>query len=174
MQYPVRSLNATAQSTVQPMDGETLISRQNMDHHGSNGAGPCFSYSRMRSDGSRFTWGLGVGLCSPKVAFADRNRWQPFATVCGDAVRLSTLASASGVVQKACQVGSRRRMYFVVCRGGVCVSDLWRRNYIGVCGGGVCVTHLWRRSDIRVCRCLCERSVSPQLYWCLQRRCQCE
>ena len=30
-----------------------------------------------------------------------------------------------------------RRSYIGVCRGGVCVRDLWRRRYIGVCRGGV-------------------------------------
>ena len=53
--------------------------------------------------------GLGVRLCSPKVAFASAtvgNRLQPFATVCVRAVRLSTVASASGGVPKACQVES--------------------------------------------------------------------
>ena len=58
-------------------------------------------YSRMRSEGSRFIWG--------EVAFAKscvcvRNRPQPSATVCMSAVRLSTVASASGVVPKARQV----------------------------------------------------------------------
>ena len=51
--------------------------------------------------------GLGVRLCSPSFAFAFatvRNRRQPFATVCVTAVRLSTVASASGVVLKTCQV----------------------------------------------------------------------
>ena len=51
--------------------------------------------------------GLGVRLRSPKVAFATAtvgNRRQPSATVCVSAVRLSTVASASGVVLKACQV----------------------------------------------------------------------
>ena len=60
--------------------------------------------------------GLGVRLCSPSFAFA-------FATVRNrSAVRLSTVASASGVVPKACQ----------------------------------------------------GESLSPQFYWCLQRRCLCE
>ena len=51
--------------------------------------------------------GLGVRLCSPSFAFAFasvRNRPQPSATACGDAVRLSTVASVSGVDQKACQI----------------------------------------------------------------------
>ena len=66
--------------------------------------------------------GLGVRLCSPSFAFATAtvgNRPQVFATACVRAVSLSTAASASGVVQKACHID-----------------------------------------------CL-----SPQLYWCLQRRC---
>ena len=51
--------------------------------------------------------GLGVRLCSRKVVsvFATvRNRPQPSATVCVTAVRLSTVASASGLVLKACEV----------------------------------------------------------------------
>ena len=81
-------------------------------------------------------------LCSPSFAFATAtvgNRRQPFATVRVRAVRLSTVASASGVVPKACQVELWRRSYIGVCRGGVCESDLCRRSYIGVCRGGVCV-----------------------------------
>ena len=34
-----------------------------------------------------------------------------------------------------------------ICRGSVCVSDLWGRSFIGVCRGGVCVSdlcYLWR------------------------------
>ena len=80
--------------------------------------------------------GLGVRLCSPSFAFAVatvRNRSQPFATACGSAVRLSTVASVSGMVPKACQVQSWRRSSIGVCRGGVCESDLCRRSYIGVC-----------------------------------------
>ena len=73
----------------------------------------------MRSEGSRFTWGSGGEAVFAKFCVCVRNRSQVFATACGDAVRLSTVASASGGVQKACQVD-----------------------------------------------CL-----SPQLYWCLQRRC---
>ena len=77
--------------------------------------------------------GLGVRLCSRKVVsmFATvRNRSPTTATVCVTAVRLSTVASAPGVVLKACQVD--------------CVSP---QLY-------------WRLQR----RCLCERSVSPQLY----------
>ena len=93
--------------------------------------------------------GLGVRLCSRKVVsmFATvRNRSRATATVCVSAVRLSTVASAPGVIPKACEVESCRRSYIGVCSGGVCVSDLCRRSYIGVCSGGVCVSALWRRS----------------------------
>ena len=133
--------------------------------------------------------GLGVRLCSRKVVSMSatvHNRSQATATVCVSAVRLSTVASASGAAPKACQVESWRhsyigvcrggvceidlcrRSYIGVCRGGVCVSDLCRRSYIGVCSGGVCVSDLCRRRYIGVCRGgVCESDLSPQLYWCL-------
>ena len=63
---------------------------------------------------SRFTWGSGGEAVFAKSCVCDRNRSQPSATVrnrrqpsatvCVRAVRLSTVASASGVVLKACQV----------------------------------------------------------------------
>ena len=72
------------------------------------------SFSRMRSEGSRFTWGSGDEAVFAKFCVCVRNRSQPFATVrnrrrpvatvCVSAVKLSTVASASGVVPKACQV----------------------------------------------------------------------
>ena len=46
--------------------------------------------------------GLGAGLCCQVL----RLRSQPTATVCVRAVRLSTVANASGGVPKACQVDS--------------------------------------------------------------------
>ena len=61
-------------------------------------------FSRMRSEGSRFTWGSGGEAVFAKFCVCDRNRSQPSATACGDAVRLSTVASVSGVDQKACQI----------------------------------------------------------------------
>ena len=61
-------------------------------------------FSRMRSEGSRFTWGSGGEAVFAKFCVCDRNRPQPSATACGDAVRLSTVASVSGVDQKACQI----------------------------------------------------------------------
>ena len=57
----------------------------------------------MRSEGSR----LGVRLCSRKVVSVSatvRKCSQPFAIVCVSAVKLSTAASASGLVLKACEV----------------------------------------------------------------------
>ena len=69
-----------------------------------------------RSEGSRFTWGSGGEAVFAKSCVCDRNRRQPSATVgnrrqpsataCVSAVRLSTVASVSGVVPKACQVES--------------------------------------------------------------------
>ena len=39
----------------------------------------------------------------------------------------------------------------LVCRGGVCESDLCRRNYIVVCKGGVYEIDLCARNYIGVC-----------------------
>ena len=119
--------------------------------------------------------GLGVRLRSPSFAFAVAtvpNRRQPSATA-----RLSTVASTAGVLQKVCQVESCRRSYIGVSRGAVSVSDLCRRNYIGISRGAVSLSDLCRRSlimfDWRLQRCcLCEWSVSPELYRRLQRSCQ--
>ena len=91
----------------------------------------------MRSEGSRFTWGSGGEAVFAKFCVCGRNRSQVSATACGDAVRLSTVASVSAGAQKLCQVESCRRSYIGVCRGGACVNDLCRRSYIGVCRGGV-------------------------------------
>ena len=63
-------------------------------------------FSRMRSEGSRFIWRSGGEAVFAKFCVCVRNRRQPSATVCGDAVRLSTVASAPGVVPKGCQVDS--------------------------------------------------------------------
>ena len=117
-----------------------------------------FFYSRMRSEGSRFTWGSGGEAVFAKFCVCVRNRRQPFATVCGDAVRLSTVASASGVVRKACQVDSLSPQLFW-CLQRMCLRD-W----------SVSPQLFWCLQR----RCQWERSVSPQLHWCSQRRCQCE
>ena len=58
----------------------------------------------MRSEGSRFTWGSGGEAVFAKFCVCVRKCPQPSATACGDAVRLSTVASVSGVDQKACQI----------------------------------------------------------------------
>ena len=118
-------------------------------------------FSRMRSEGSRFTLGVWEWGCVRQTLCLCS---QPSATVCASAVRLSTVATASGAVPKACQVDPCRRSYIGVCRVGVCVSGLCRRSYIGVCRVGVCVSGLCRRSYIGVCRVgvcvsgLCRRS----------------
>ena len=49
--------------------------------------------------------GLGQAVFA-ESCLGVRNRSQPSASVCVSAVRLSTVASASGVVPKACQVDS--------------------------------------------------------------------
>ena len=64
-------------------------------------------FSRMRSEGSRFIWGSGGEAVFAESCVCVRNRSQPFATVRNrfmTAVRPSTVASASGVVLKACEV----------------------------------------------------------------------
>ena len=124
------------------------------------------SFSRMRSEGSRFIWGSGGEAVFAESCVYVGNRSRATTTVCVTAVRLSTVASAPGVVLRACQVDCVspqlywrlqrvsdlcRRIYISVCRGGVCVSDLCRRSYIGVCSGGVCVSDLCRRSYIDIC-----------------------
>ena len=115
-------------------------------------------FSRMRSEGSRFTWGSGGEAVFAKFCVCVRNHRQPSATVCGDAVRLSTVASASGVVPKACQVDSFSPQLY------------WRLQRRCLCEWAVSPQLYWSLQR----RCLCEWAVSPQLYWCLQRRCLCE
>ena len=120
---------------------------------------PCFS--RMRSEGSHFTWGSGgeaVFVKSCVVTATVRKCRQPFAAVCVTAVRQSTAASASGAVPKACQVDSLPpQLYWRLQRQCQCERSV-SRSYIGVCRGIACV-------------CVCVSDLSPQLYWCLQRRC---
>ena len=77
------------------------------------------TFSRMRSEGSRFTLGVWGQGCVRPICVCSRNRPQPSPTVCVRAVRLSTGASASGVVPKVCQVDSCRRSFIGICRGGV-------------------------------------------------------
>ena len=105
--------------------------------------------------------GVGVRLCSRKVVsvFATvRNRSQPSATVCVRAVRLSTVASAPGVIPKACQVDSWSPQLY------------WRLQRRCLCERSLSPQLFWSLQR----KCLCERSLSPQLYWCLQRKCLCD
>ena len=67
----------------------------------------CKNCSRMRSEGSRFIWGSGGDAVFAESCVCVRNRPQPsapVATVRVRAVRLSTVASASGLVLKVCDV----------------------------------------------------------------------
>ena len=68
--------------------------------------------------------GLGVRLCLRKVVSMSatvRNRPHTFATVCVTAVRLSTVASAPGVIPKACQVDSwPLQLYWCLQRRCLC------------------------------------------------------
>ena len=71
----------------------------------------------MRSEGSRFT------SARPQPSL------QPATTVCAIAVRLSRGCSWSGIKSVSRGLAPPQ---LCVCRGGVCVSDLWRRSYHGV------------------------------------------
>ena len=124
---------------------------------------PCFTrqiffFSRMRSEGSRFTWGSGGEAAFAKSCVCDRNRPQPSATVCVRAVRLSTVASASGVVLKASQVDWLSPQLY------------WRLQRRCLCEWSVSPQLYWRLQRT----CLCEWSVSPHLYSRFQRRCLCQ
>ena len=105
-----------------------------------------------------FTWGSGGEAVFAKFCVFGRNRPQPSATVRVSAVRLSTVASASGGVQKACQVD--------------CLSPqlYWCLQRRCLCEWSVSPQLCWCLQR----RCLWEWSVAPQLYWCPQRRCLCE
>ena len=79
----------------------------------------------MRSEGSRFTWGSGGEAVFAKSCVCVRNRLQPSATVCVTAVRLSTVASASGVVPKSCQVDPSSPQYAAVILGFAEEVSVW-------------------------------------------------
>ena len=72
-----------------------------------------------------------------KFCVCDRNRRQVFATVCGDAVRLFTVASASGAVPKACQIDCLSPQLFWCLQRRCLWSDRWRRSCIGAEGVSV-------------------------------------
>ena len=132
-------------------------------------------FSRMRSEGSRFTWGSGGEAVFAKFCVCGcncGNRSQPSATLRNRlCVRRKALHngecvwSGAEIIPESCQVGSCRRSYIGVSRGGVCVSDLWRCRYIGVCRGGGCERDLCRRSFIAVCRGgVCESDLCRRSY----------
>ena len=104
-------------------------------------------FSRMPSEGSRFTWGVAGWDCVRRKLCL----WsQPSATV-----RNRPQPSLTPVTY--------HRIYFGVCRGGVSVSDLCRCSYNWFLQRKcLCVwsaaSHLYWRLQTR---CLCERSVSP-------------
>ena len=118
-------------------------------------------YSRMRSEGSRFTWGSGGEAVFAKFCVCDRNRSQPFATVRN---RLRWR-------RKALHSGER------VWRGPEIVLSWVVAPQLYWCLQRRCLWEWSVAPQLYWClqrRCLCEWSVSPQLYWCLQRRCLCE
>ena len=78
------------------------------------------AFSRMSSEGSRFTFEAVFAVAFVSAAVRNHPWWRP----------------------KVSQVDSWRRSNAGVCRRGVCVSDLWRRSYIGVCRGVVCESEL--------------------------------
>ena len=124
--------------------------------------------SRMRSEGSRLTLGVwGWGRVRQKL----RVRPQPFATVRNRPQPSVTVRNRLRECRNALHSGECCRKRFRkwvkwtrdaavvlafanigVCRGGVCVTDLYRRNFIDVCRAGVCVTDLWRRIYFGVVR----------------------
>ena len=109
--------------------------------------------SRMRSEGSCFTLRVRGKAAFAKSCVFVRNRPQPLATVCADAVRLSTMANAPEMVSRVSQVDFWRLSCIGFCKGFVCVSDPWCGSYIGFCfcKGTVCASDLWRRSYFGVC-----------------------
>ena len=121
--------------------------------------------------------GLGVRLCSPKVAFAFAtvgNRSQPSATVCVSAVRLSTRVRLEWSWKRVkLSSGAAVTLVFAeeVSVWVICVAAVILVSAEEVSERVICVAALYWRLQRR---CQCEWSVSPQLYWCLQRRCQCE
>ena len=142
-------------------------------------------FSRTRSEGSRFTWGSGGEAVFANSCVCDRNRRQPSASVgnrlregpkalhSGECLRSGPVASASGVVRKACQVDSLSpQLYWSLQSSDIFVSPqlYWRLQRRCLCELSVSPQLFWRLQR----RCLCEGAVAPQLCWCLQRRCLCE
>ena len=139
---------------------DVKLMKHNLTGYGSSThqLNPVDTFSRMRSEGSRFIWGSGGGAVFAESCVYVRNRPQPSATVCVSAVRLSTVASAPGVIPKACQVDSLSSQLH------------WRLQRRCLCEWSVLSQLYWCLQS----RCLWEWSVAPQLYWRLQRSCLCE
>ena len=125
----------------------------------SKGVETCsFYFSRMRSEGSRFTWGSGGEAVFAKSCVCDRNRRQPFAAV-RNRLRWRRKALHSG---KCVWSGPE-----IVSSWFVSPQIYWRLQKSCLCEGSVSPQLYWCLQRRR----LWEWSVSPQLYWCLQRRC---
>ena len=118
-------------------------------------------FSRMRSEGSRFTWGSGGEAVFAKFCVCGRNRPQPFATV----------RNRPRVRRKALHSGER------VWSGLESVSSWVMAPQLYWCLQRRCLWDWSMSPQLYWClqrRCLSEWSVASQLYWCLQRRCLCE
>ena len=99
-------------------------------------------YSQMRSEGFRFTLGVWGWGCVDQKLLHVVNRSQACATSAWPPNRLRESRKAP-----------HARMHLE-----------WSRKYV----------QLTRDAPVKLAfsrRCLCDISVSPQLYWCLQRRC---
>ena len=117
-----------------------------------------FVYSRMRSEGSRFTWGSGGEAVFAKFCVCGRNRSQVSASVRN---RLRWR-------RKALHSGER------VCRGPETVSSWVVPPQLYWCLQRRCLCEWSVSPQLYWClqrRCMREWSVLPQLNWCLQRRC---
>ena len=90
-------------------------------------------FSRMRSEGSRFIWGCGGEAVFAESCVCVRNRSQPFATVRNrlrECDKLSTVASASGVVLKARGVEPwSSQLYWCLQRRCLCERSVWPQLY---------------------------------------------
>ena len=129
-------------------------------------------FSRMRSEGSRFTWGSGGEAVFAKFCVCVRNRRQPFATVrnrlrwrckalhSGERVWRGPETVSNWVVLSAFAEEVSVR---VICVAAVILVFAEEVSMRVTCGAAVIL--------VSAERCLWEWPVAPQLYWCLQRRC---
>ena len=115
-------------------------------------------FSRMRSEGSRFTWGSGGEAVFAKFCVCGRNRRQVFATV-RNRLREGRKALHSGECVRS---GPES-----VSSWPLSPQLYWRLQRRCLWEWSVSPQVYWCLQRM----CLCEWSVSPQLYGCLQRRC---